>query len=209
MRNRSVASRAFCVWAAVAAASGCSTVVLSENQNSNREAAIEHAALAAAASAVSQTRWPKPVAVSWSERLAGGAGRFSEDQAAEFYVAQLGAPPRKAIVLADAAFHLSAAQSLIDAAGAASHALRPMMADVAVVETAIADLRQTREIYLSCLKQLGREGENVNADEVRELKAAFSFVLEKLGTAADEIAERAELDGSKTFAGPAASRFIN
>ena len=173
---------------ALLAAGGCSTVILSENSHSPQSAA-EHAALVEAASAVSQAGWPKPQEASWSDRLTGGeanSARVSEDDAAEVYVATLGAP-RKSALLDDAARHLEAARALAAAADAAASTLRPAMADVSVVETAIADLRQARDIYLKSLDLVARDGEAIASAERRRLKADFGYAIKELGAAADAL----------------------
>jgi uncharacterized protein YceK len=195
--------------AAAVTSSGCSTVVLSQDPQ-QQETAAEHAALAEAASAVAAAPWPKTAPASWSERLAGADQpelRISTTDAAQHYVASLGVARRDA-VLAEAARHLSAARALVEVAEAMSGALRPVMADVSLVEGAISDLRQARDIYLASLKLIDRAGEPVAAAEARRLKSDFGAVIGALGAAADRLAEEVESDPRRTFAGPA-PRFVN
>ena len=180
-----------------ATASGCATVVVSENAQRDQLAA-EHAALAEAQSA------------SWSDRLAGAAdaeARSSTEDAARAYVASLAAP-RKDAALGDAAYHLGAARALVLAAETASGSLRPAMSDVSVIENAIMDLRAARDVYLASLKLIQRAGEPVPAAETRQLKAEFGAAIENLGAAADRLADEAESDPRRTFAGPSA-QFLN
>lgn len=192
-----------------ALATGCTTVVLSDSSEQERTA-VEHAALVEAAAAIARTPWPKPESASWTDRLAGATDtgpRISHDDAARTYVETLPAP-RKDAALGDAAQHLGAARALVLAAEAASGALRPAMSDVSVVEKAILDLREARDVYLASLKLIARAGEPVASTESRRLKAEFGAVIEDLGAAADRLADEAENDPRRTFAGPAA-RFLN
>lgn len=82
------------------------------------------------------------------------------------------------------------------------------MSDVSVVEKAILDLREARDVYLASLKLIARAGEPVASTESRRLKAEFGAAIEDLGAAADRLADEAENDPRRTFAGPAA-RFLN
>jgi hypothetical protein len=182
-----VTLRAFALFAGASlllTAGGCSTVLVPEKSLSENVA--ERAALVEAAAAVAETRWPKPEAASWSDRLAGDATKsdVSESDAARIYAASL-ETPRKAALLEDASRHIAAGRDLVGVAAAAAEAIRPAMSDVSVVEAAIADLRQARDIYLASLKLIGREGEPVASSESRELKSEFAAVIEDLGAAAD------------------------
>lgn len=194
----------------VTATGGCSTVILSDANTQARATAIEHEALKAAAKAVSQTPWTRPDEASLTERLtvgiAGGA-RFSEADAARQYLESLSAPKISGL-FADAGRQLGAAETLIEAADAATTAIRPAMSDVVVVETAISDLRQSRDIYLVALKELARGDAKIDPSEIKALKASFGAAIERLGAAADELAERVDDDETRTFAGPAA-KFLN
>lgn len=183
---------------------GCSTVVFSQNQAENRNAAIERDALVSAASAISETKWPQPRSASWTARLTGGssdASLVSKDAAIEAYLKSLGAPPgRQTIVFSDAARHLDAANALVDAASLAAESIRPLMADVAIVEEAIGELRENRDIYLASLKELAHEGEMIDSVAVRALKAEFNEAIEAVGEAADLLAAKVSLDRTETVA---------
>lgn len=189
------------------AASGCTTVVLSDNKTpAERSVAVERAQLARAAQEVSKTRWPKPEQESWRARLIGfedsGADVTSSD-ALDFYIAALRAESdRSERVLADAEQHLRAAAGLVRAAEAAADAVRPAMSDVSIVEGAIGDLRQTRDIYLASLKALARDGDTIDAERTRDLKHAFNDAIRDIGAAADVLADRVANDETNTLAGP-------
>lgn len=190
----------------IAASAGCSTTILTQGDAPDREAAMERAALIEAADALSQTKWPKPQQVSWASRLTGVVGgdeRISKSEAAAAYLAALGdAPGRTDSVFTDAGAHLAAAGELIEAAEIAAIAPRPAMADVAVIEGAISDLRQTRDIYVACLKELAKQGDAVASDDIRSLKTEFDSAIEEIGAVADRLADSVANDQSETFAGP-------
>lgn len=185
-------------------AGGCSTVVFSQNQTAERHAAIERDALVGAATAISETKWPQPRSASWAARLTGGSGDdllVSQTDAVDAYLKSLGAPPgRQTIVFSDAARCLDAANALVDAASLAAEAIRPLMADVAVVEGAIGELRENRDIYLASLKELAHEGEEIDAVQLRALKAEFNEAIEAVGEAADLLAEKVSRDRTETVA---------
>lgn len=185
------------------AAGGCSTVMRSEDAVALRAGHAERAALIEAAAAVARANWPTSDDGGWGGQVfAGQARAASAAKAAEFYLSTLAAPDRKNIVLADAATHLRAADALADATLSAAESLRPTMADVTVVETAIGDLRAARNIYLESLKALSRE-QKIDAGEIRGLKIAFNEAIEAVGEAADVLAERVEAERSRAFAGSA------
>lgn len=188
---------------------GCSTVIFSENSADERGAAIEREALIDAAAAVSKTKWPEPQNVSWQARIAHiGADRVSKSDAVEAYLASFGdSKPKYDKVLGDAGAHLLAADNLTRAAANAANSVRPVMADVSVVEEAIGDLRQTRDIYLESLKILAREGEPVRSANIRALKSQFDGAIKELGDVADELADRVADDATQIYAGPSSPRY--
>lgn len=189
----------------VGALGGCSTVLFSGDNSTDRAAAVEREALIEAAETVSRTSWPEPENVSWQARIVHiGAGRVSKSDAVETYLASLGdAGDRYGSVLRDAEAHLRAADELALAAANAAQSVRPVMDDVSIVEEAIGDLRQTRDIYVESLKTLAKLGEPVPPSIVRDLKSAFDSAIKSLGSVADELADRIADDDTETFAGPA------
>ena len=205
-RGSVVAAAVFCLLG------GCSTVIKSENSETLRAAAVEREALIAAAGAVVETKWPKPDGADWGARLVGaapsGSRDVSENDAAAMYLAKLGPAPRKGALLADAAVHIGAAQELARAAEATAQAVRPARADVSIIEEAIVDFRQTRDIYLATLKTIAKDGEPVTSSETKALKASFAGAIEALSAAADDLADSVERDDTETFAGPV-SKFVN
>lgn len=195
--------------ALISASGGCSTVIVSDRSGQSPIAAVEREALSRAAAAVAETPWPRKPQASLAEQLAGAGGRtLGEQDLAQRFVDGLDAP-RKPIVLAAALANIEAAQHLAAAGDAALTAIRPAMSDVAILESAIADLKENRDVYVASLKLIARGGEPVDGDELRRLRAEFSNVIGDLGQVADALADRTNDDVTRTFAIPAASRFVN
>ena len=185
---------------ALLAAAGCSTVIKTSSDDDSASA-TERAALMEAAAGAAWSPWPKPSSSSIAERLAGGGERsddISRDDAVEAYVSALnGAPDGEAVLIKDAGRHLGAAKALKEAAEEAGESPSPLLSDVALVEDAIADLRETRTIYLASLKKIGGE-----KDTAERLKRDFDAALKDLGEVADELAENAMKRRAENFARP-------
>ena len=192
------------VGALVTMTGGCSTVVFQEHAGATRSPAVERDALVRAASDVSQTKWPKPEGASFGRLLTvvvGSGDRVTESDAVDRYLESLAtAQDRRLVVLADAERHLAAASLLAQAAEAAAEGFRPAMADVSLVESAIGDLRSVRDIYLSSLKRLSKEGEEVDSQTVSVLRSAFNDSIERIGDAADRLADAVAHDRTETLA---------
>lgn len=183
------------------AAAGCSTVIKTSSGDDDAASATERAALMEAAAGAAWSPWPKPSSSSIAERLAGGDERsddISRDDAVEAYVGALkSAPDGEADLIKDAGRHLDAAKALKDAAEEAGESPSPLLSDVALVEDAIADLRETRTIYLASLKKIGGE-----KDTAERLKRDFDEALKDLGEVADELAEKAMKRRAENFVQP-------
>lgn len=177
------------LWAAAGLAcvlsTGCSTVVIREPQAAVASAAGQ-SDLILAAEAVSETRWPRSEG-GLSSMFGGGD---SSDSAAS-YVAQLGEGPGRGVaVLKDAYVHIDAAHRLAAAADRATAITQPSDEDVRVVESAIGDLRDARDVYLASLRALGAEGDGVEPRTEQSLKAAFNEAIREIGAAADALSDR-------------------
>lgn len=182
------------------AAAGCSTVIKTSSEN-DTESAAERAALVEAAADAAWSPWPKPSSSSIAERLAGEEERpdqVSRDDAVDAYVGVLKSlPDGESVLIEDAGRHLNAAKTLKAAVEVARDSSRPRLSDVALVEDAIADLRETRTIYVASLKKIDGEKETLE-----KLKRDFDEAIKDLGDAADELAENAMKRRAENFAGP-------
>jgi hypothetical protein len=111
----------------------------------------------------------------------------SREDAVSAYVALLRlAPSARASLLADAARHLDAAQALTTVARDACETPTARLSDVALVEAAIADLRETRAIYKAAFKKI-----DAGEDDGDRLAHAFDDAIKDLGEAADDLARSA------------------
>ena len=188
---------------------GCATVVM--NGDTAKAVSAERDALKTAAAEVADVSWPKPQAASMSERLTGiVAGpkkeRITKKQAIEIYVASLEQTPNpQAALIEDAEIQLRAADVLTAAAEDAATATRPAMADVAIVEGAISELRQAKEIYLASLDLVAADDPAVD-NVKRGLKTDFNRAIKEIGAAADVLADRVAEDRTKTMAQPTVGR---
>lgn len=191
--------------------SGCSTVVMREPGAPAMAIKSDRTDLAAAAVRVSATKWPKPYAGSLGGMLGLGGGRTTEKDAVAAYVASLGAGPGRSVaVLKDAYHHIDAAYALAAAAERAAVQFDPTADDVALVETAIGDLRGARDVYLASLRSLGEEGDGAEARTEQSLRGAFNRAIRDIGDAADSMSDRLtarRLDSARRPAGPMASHF--
>jgi len=184
-------------------AGGCSTVIKSERAVVDKGGEADRAALRAAAANVADAPWPKPTSSSLAERLAGAepeGDKLSRDDAVAAYVETLSeTPDAENRLMADADRHILAARALNEVAEAACESTAPQMADVALLEDAIADLRETRAIYVASLKEI--DGDKLNIELV---KRSFDDVIKTLGDVADDLANNAVKKNSRNLAGPQA-----
>lgn len=185
---------------AILASSACSTVIKNEAARENQAGAEARQALQQAAEEVARVPWPKPSSSSFADRIAGAGAdgkRVSRDDAIKVYVAALAetADPETAL-MAEADRHLRAAGALMDVAAVATDSPSPRLSDVALIEDAISDLRETRAIYIASMKKLNAEDRDAD-----RLKDSFDRVIKDLGEAADELAENAMNRRSENFAG--------
>ncbi len=197
-----VGLRSFLVAASfVLASAGCSTVIKTASGGEGKAGVAEREALREAAANVARTPWPKPSSSSLAERLTGVSAegaRVSRNDAIDAYLVSLkGSGAAEASLIADADRHLGAAGALKEVAEIACDSANPRLSDVALIEDAIADLRETRSIYAAAIKKL--DGDTLDADQ---LKQSFDEVIREIGTVADLLAENAMKRSSESFAGP-------
>ena len=191
--------RLACAAAALAAA-GCSTVIKTKAAD-DAAGAAERSALVEAAATTAWAPWPKPSSSSLAERLAGGEKetvRVSRAEAVDAYVEQLSAmDDAQGALISDAGRHLQAMASLKAAAETAFEGANARLSDVALIEDAISDLRETRSVYVAALKKIDGEKEIVS-----RLKRDFDDGIKALGDVADDLAESAVKRRTENYAGP-------
>ena len=195
--------------AAAIVLSGCASVVVggpAAKQNAEELLASERTSLKAAGDAIAQTPWRKPQQTSlgdkFSNMFGSGDSAFSKSDTISDYIETLRAEDAPSERLkADAEMHLAAADNLILVANEVLGALSPRMSDVDILETAIADLRGQRGIYVQSLKIL--DGENSPART--SLSAAFDAKISHIGALADDLADRCHANMQRTLARPGSS----
>lgn len=181
----------------------CSTVIRTADASNTIIMTEERAALKEAAAELAWSPWPKPEDKSFAGRLSrteAGDRRMTRERAVEIYLASFepGADAGSRIA-ADVRRHLVAASALAEIAERASGGPSPKLSDVAVLEASIADLRETRAVYLAALRQIDADNKEVHA-----IRDPLDAAVKKLSRVADDLAESAMKKQSSNFAGPSA-----
>ncbi|MGF1543866.1 MAG: hypothetical protein ACFB00_05100 [Parvularculaceae bacterium] len=170
-----------------------------------------------AAADVEPDAWPRPTETAFADRVAGVFGRatsedgqrISRDDAVAAYVAALAARDEPyAALVDDAAEQLRAADRLARIAEDLATTADLTMADVAVLEQAILDLRASRRIYLDAWRRLDDAWGLPAATSIdrAQIDRAFEDTTRRVGAAADRLADRV-MDGERrAVAGPTLAR---
>ncbi len=179
----------------------CSTVIRSADASDALVMTEERAALKEAAAELAWSPWPKPADKSFTggDSDAGADdSRMTRERAVEIYLASF-APGADAgdRIAADARRHLVAASALAEIAERASESPSPKLSDVAVLEASIADLRETRAVYLAALRRIDADDKDIDA-----IRDPLDAAVKKLSRVADDLAESAMKKRSSSFAGP-------
>ncbi len=184
-------------------ASGCASVKLSMpgQEKDSLEAnagARERVALLAATRELERTPWPAVAETSLSSRMVNAmfgvkatADGMSRDEALDVYAMRLARQnyPTGAL-MRDANVTLRQARKVAESGRLAAAAIKPSSSDIAVLETAISNVRECREMYLAAMKELKKDGHTVAKQDQTELKEAFSQTIQDIGATADLVAER-------------------
>ncbi len=194
---------------------GCASVKIQMPGSQNQAVMVSHerTALALSANQLKNTPWPKPTKTKASGRMINmlfGADEekgLNKEQACEIYVDGLrdGSGLTHLKVLADADETLSQGRALAEAGRMTTQAIQPTSDDVAMMEAAIADLQESRDMYVMSLKKLRNDGEDVSSSEIKELKRAFTQTIIDIGRAADVVAEKAAQNKASQYAEPQTS----
>ncbi len=185
------------------AATGCASVKISNPENDRQQlvaqvGAKERVALKMATRDLGKTPWPEITDETLSVRMVNAmfgvpskTTGMSREDALEIYAMRLRreASPEVAL-LRDANLTLRQARQVAEAGRMAAVAINPNSTDIVVLEGAISDVRECREMYLAALKMLRKEGHEFTKQEQTELKAAFSQTIQDIGSTADLVAER-------------------
>lgn len=191
---------------AALSANGCASVKLAPVetfQPAARSVSTGHSerqALVSATRELKQTPWPDVTETSLTERMVsilfGGDEEetgMTRDEALQLYVSSLKTDSASPVILLTrhADNTLRSARNVAESGRLAATAINPDTDDIAVLEDAIADIRFSRDMYISAMKMLKSDGYDVSGDEMDEIRAAFSQTIRDIGTTADAVAERA------------------
>ncbi len=181
----------------------CSTVIRTADASDALVMTEERAALKEAAAELAWSPWPKPEDNSFTVGNSGAGAdddRMTRERAVEIYLASFAPDVDVADrIAADARRHLVAASALAEIAERASESPRPKLSDVAVLEASIADLRESRAVYLAALRRIDADDEDIDA-----IRDPLDAAVKKLSRVADDLAESAMKKRSSGFAGPSA-----
>ncbi|MEM9170005.1 MAG: hypothetical protein AAGC56_10155 [Pseudomonadota bacterium] len=172
-------------------AGGCATTVTTGEPA--RAVQTENRALAEAAAVLGETRWPKPTRSSFNPILigfGGGGEGLDRADAVGIYATLLKTEAAPLTALLDHAnAHVVGARDLALLAESVAAGAAPVMGDVVIMETAIAEMRRCREIYARTATELTGDGA-----AARAIRADFGAAIRQLGDAADLLAARASAE---------------
>lgn len=117
--------------------------------------------------------------------------------------AALGAEASLNVVMEDMHTSLANARHVAEAGRQAAVSITPVPSDITMLEAAIGQARECREMYVRALKALDRDGANVSRKAVRDVRDAFTQTIADIGKTADLVAERVDAgEGQNRFASP-------
>ena len=189
--------------------SGCASVKLGQAEKTSSEVApaeiisSQRVILHQAAAQLQAKSWPSPSDKDMTDKVLSvlfgqdDDGTITEEQAVEIYIASVRnrtSGDSWHAVLAEADTYLAQGRALAEIGRQTSHSITPTDDDVRMLETAISDLREGRDIYMRSLDMLRDAGEPVSKDEISNLKRAFNQTIYDIGRTADIIADRADED---------------
>ena len=187
--------------------SACSTSLPTRSESIEKQSgATEREALQQAVEDARQTRWTKPEKRNLGSILTGvvegESDLFTRENAIVEYVALLRLENDPAVAMdRDVQSTLKAVDQLILVSEETLEALNPRMSDVDLLENVIADLGETRTIYLKALSYIERDTLNGEKSLLRNsIKASFGSRLLALGDVADDIADFAHNERKATIA---------
>ncbi len=171
----------------------------------------ERVALLEATEALSDQPWGEADESGMMSVLFGKGRDNQADRLVEDYLATAkadGADP-VLIVMQDMHTSLANARHVAEAGRQAVVAITPVASDITMLEDAIGEARECRDMYVKALKMLDRRGANITRDEVRDVRDAFSQTIADIGQTADLVAERvSEEDGKGRYASRTATEAV-
>jgi len=181
------------------------------NHKSATAISHERVALASASNALASKPWPAIAGRNASAKLVNllfgknDTDGLSRDAACARYVDGLGVSPEQLgiRIQADADVTLAEGRVVAEMGRQASQSMQPNQDDVVLMESAIADLREARTMYVMSLKLARSRGAPVSNSQIEALSQAYHQTMTDIGKAADVVAQKAADDTSARYAQPA------
>ncbi|MEO0320264.1 MAG: hypothetical protein AAF199_05150 [Pseudomonadota bacterium] len=193
--------RILAMMAIVFTATGCVTVIDGGAQSvhsaaQSLETYAKRATILDAIDKLAQTPWPAGDKTVFSDRMSAiilGGEKKATDSASpvQYYVAslnQLPAGEQLGQLTQDAQTHLTSARNVEIAIDRALPDFSALREDIVAVESAIASLRDARNIYVASLKMLSQDNSEITARSIAGLKHDFTLASRGLSERADLLA---------------------
>lgn len=211
MENTLRGARIFWAVLSLAAVSACASVKVSVpgfSADKDLQAAAslsERVALDEAAQALADQPWGDAPRSDMMSVLFGKATGGRRDQMVKDYVklVHVTAGDPVLAVMTDADHSLADARRVAEAGRQAVASITPVPSDISILENAISETRECRDMYVKALKMLDDQGMKVSRDYVRDVRDAFSQTITDIGITADLVAERVDAgEGQDRMAQP-------
>lgn len=190
-----VSWRGLCIVAFLSANTGCATVTLgaaADPSATEGRPQTERIALVEAGSALAAQPWGTIDDQGLASMLFGAAPSRSKAGVVDDYVELVRASTDQPAltVLADADAALAKARRVVEAGRQSIAALQPLTTDVEILETAIADTRHCKTVFVAALETLAQKDRSVRTRTIDEVRDAFAQTIADMSHTADLVAER-------------------
>ncbi|MCI5047392.1 MAG: hypothetical protein MRY59_07805 [Aquisalinus sp.] len=199
--------------------SGCASVKIAmPGAETGKEVSLagvkERAALVSATRQLDRTPWPTITEAGFTGRMMSslfGAedpnDGVTKEAALEIYADMLAAQANPtATLMQDANTSLRQARMVSEAGRQAAYAMNPSSDDISVLENAISEVRECRDIYVGALRLLRKKGFEIDRTTEQELKNAFTQTIQDIGASADIVADRVSSAATAQYADEQARR---
>ena len=171
----------------------------------------ERVALLEATEALANQPWGEADEGGMMSMLFGNSRNGETDRLVDEYLATAKADGADPVltVMQDMHTSLANARHVAEAGRQAVVAITPVPSDITMLEDAIGEARECRDMYVKALKVLDRRGASITRDEVRDVRDAFTQTIADIGQTADLVAERvSDEDSQGRYASNASSEAV-
>ncbi|MCI5043945.1 MAG: hypothetical protein MRY72_04550 [Aquisalinus sp.] len=202
----------------IAVASCASVKIAMPGADTNKEVSLagvkERAALVSATRQLDRTPWPAITEAGFTGRMMSslfGAEDYNDgvtkEAALESYADMLAAQANPtATLMQDANTSLRQARLVSEAGRQAAYAMNPSSDDISVLESAISDVRESRDMYVGALRLLRKKGFDIDRTTEQDLKKAFTQTIQDIGASADIVADRVSSAATAQYANEQSQR---